>query len=194
MDSKILLPYQRQFIEGYEKHKFSIWNASRQIGKSFAVALLALMKAIEAPKSTVLIVSASERQAKELIEKVKLHLEFVKNLGKILDVDFFEDVKTQTQIIKFPNRSRIISVPSNPDTVRGFTADLLILDEFAFVQHDKELWRAVFPMITRKKEAKLVITSTPFGKSNIGDVLYLRKQEIIKNHTGINKKQLYMMQ
>ena len=167
MDSKILLPYQRQFIEGYEEHKFSIWNASRQIGKSFAVALLALMKAIETPKSTILIVSASERQAKELVEKVKLHLEFVKHLGKALNVDFFEDVKTQTQIIKFPNQSRIISVPSNPDTVRGFTADLLILDEFAFVQHDKELWRAVFPMITRKKEAKLVITSTPFGKSNM---------------------------
>lgn len=167
MDSKILLPYQKQFIEGYQKHKFSIWNASRQIGKSFAIALLALMKALETPKSTVLVVSASERQSKELIEKVKMHLEFTKALGKQMKVDFFEDVKTLTQIITFPNKSRIISVPSNPDTVRGFTSDLLILDEFAFVQQDKELWKAVFPMITRKREAKLVITSTPKGKSNM---------------------------
>lgn len=163
----VLLPYQREFVKGVKEHKFSIWNASRQIGKSFAVSLLAVDRALEKPRSTIMVVSASERQAVELLTKVKLHVEFLKRLGKKLNVDVFEDVKTNVHRVEFPNGSRIISVPANPDTVRGFTSDLLILDEFAFVQQDEELWKAVFPMITRKKDSKLVITSTPKGKSNM---------------------------
>ena len=163
----VLLPYQREFVKGVKEHKFSIWNASRQIGKSFAVSLLAVDRALEKPRSTIMVVSASERQAVELLTKVKLHVEVLKRLGKKLNVDVFEDVKTNVHRVEFPNGSRIISVPANPDTVRGFTSDLLILDEFAFVQQDEELWKAVFPMITRKKDSKLVITSTPKGKSNM---------------------------
>jgi len=163
----VLLPYQKSFINGVKGKKYGIWNASRQIGKSFTVSLLAEIYALQKKRATVMVVSASERQAVELLEKVKLHTEFLRRIGEKFNVEFFEDVKTNVHKIIFPNGSRILSVPANPDTVRGFTSDLLILDEFAFVRQDEELWKAVFPMITRKKEAKLVITSTPKGKSNM---------------------------
>jgi len=173
----ILLPFQKTFYGGVKSHKYSIWLASRQIGKSFTVSFVALDTCLERPGATVIVVSASERQAVELLNKVKLHIRAFKELGKALKVSFFEDVKTNVHRVELPNGSRILSVPANPDTVRGFSADLLILDEFAFVQHDEELWKAVFPMITRKKEARLAITSTPKGKNNMFYKLWTEAQK-----------------
>jgi len=161
MRGKILLPYQRRFLKNARKHKYAIWNAARQIGKSFTISYDATDTAISKPKSTIIVVSASERQAVELLNKVKHHVEFFAQIEKrIAKTQFFEDVETNVHKVVFPNGSRIISVPANPDTVRGFTADLLILDEFAFVKHDRELWAAVFPMITRRPDARVVITSS----------------------------------
>jgi phage FluMu gp28-like protein len=158
---KILLPYQRRFLKNARKHKYAIWNAGRQIGKSFTISYDATDTAISKPKSTIIVVSASERQAVELLNKVKQHVELFAQVEKhIAKTQFFEDVDTNVHKVVFPNGSRIISVPANPDTVRGFTADLLILDEFAFVKHDRELWAAVFPMITRRPDARVVITSS----------------------------------
>ncbi|MEO2083419.1 MAG: terminase large subunit [Desulfurobacteriaceae bacterium] len=174
---KVLLPYQKRFAKNALEKKFSIWNASRQIGKSFVVAFLALLKALSTPRSLVVVVSASERQAVELLGKVKLHVEFLTRIGEQVNVSFFEDVKTNVHRVELPNGSRILSVPANPDTVRGFSATLVILDEFAFVQQDEELWKAVFPMITRRKEARLVITSTPKGKSNMFYKLFVEAEK-----------------
>ncbi len=169
----VLLPFQKEFYRGVKTHKYAIWLASRQIGKSFTVSFIALDTCLERDGSTVIVVSASERQAVELLNKVKLHV----RAFKTLKLEFFEDVKTNVHRVELPNGSRILSVPANPDTVRGFSSDLLILDEFAFVQHDEELWKAVFPMITRKKDSKLAITSTPKGKNNMFYKLWTEAQK-----------------
>jgi len=174
---KILLPFQKEFYSGVKSHKYAIWLASRQIGKSFCVSFIALDISLEKAGATTVVVSASERQAVELLSKVKLHVRAFKELGRALNVSFFEDVRTNVHKVEFPNGSRIFSVPANPDTVRGFSADLLILDEFAFVQHDDELWKAVFPMITRRKQSKLAITSTPKGKNNMFYKLWTEAQK-----------------
>lgn len=174
----ILLPFQKEFYSGVKTHKYSIWLASRQIGKSFTISFIALDTCLEKTGATVIVVSASERQAVELLNKVRLHVSAFKELGRALKkVSFFEDIKTNVHRVELPNGSRILSVPANPDTVRGFSSDLLILDEFAFVQHDNELWKAVFPMITRRRHSKLAITSTPKGKNNMFYKLWTEAQK-----------------
>ncbi len=175
----VLLPFQKEFYSGVKTHKYAIWLASRQIGKSFTVSFIAIDTCLEKDGSTVIVVSASERQAVELLNKVKLHV----RAFKALKLEFFEDVKTNVHRVELPNGSRILSVPANPDTVRGFSSDLLILDEFAFVQHDEELWKAVFPMITRRKSSKLAITSTPKGKNNMFYKLWTEAQKDPLWHT-----------
>ncbi len=49
----------------------SLWNCSRQAGKSTTAAILSLHMALYVSKSLSLVVSRTERQSKEIIQRVK---------------------------------------------------------------------------------------------------------------------------
>jgi hypothetical protein len=131
---------------------------SRQCGKSSTAALKATHRAVYHPGSLVLVVSPSQRQSNELFRKVSL---LVRRLGDVL-ADPPELVEDNKLSLMMANGSRIVSLPDNPDTVRGFSAvNLLIEDEAAFVRDDLNV--AVRPMLATTR-GQLVLMSTPFGK------------------------------
>jgi phage FluMu gp28-like protein len=72
-----------------------------------------------------------------------------------------------SQEMKFVNGSWIKALPSNPDTISGYSANV-IWDEAA--KHDKarELWRNFYPSITNPLRGtyKVRIASTPMGREN----------------------------
>ena len=53
----------------------------------------------------------------------------------------------KTAEIEFPGGSRIIAIPANPNTARGYSANLT-LDEFAFHEQPDAIWRAIYPSIS----------------------------------------------
>ena len=64
--------------------------------------------------------------------------------------------------LELPNGSRIVGLPGNEATVRGFSAvSLLLVDEAARVSD--ELYMAIRPMLAVSGGA-LWLMSTPFGK------------------------------
>ena len=65
--------------------------------------------------------------------------------------------------INLPNGSRIVGLPANPDTARGWSANI-ILDEFALHRNSREIWSAMFPTVTRGYKIRMI--STFKGKSN----------------------------
>ncbi len=158
----ILLPYQRRALEGIRDHKYSVLLWCRQAGKSFVLAYWAIQRCIELNNHKVVVISPSERQSKEFMDKVRLHISAIKNLK----IDFFEDVQANILEARFPNGSKIIALPSKPETVRGFSGDV-IMDEASHFDRGHEVYQAVFPTITRKKEYKLIAISTPRSKKDI---------------------------
>ena len=71
--------------------------------------------------------------------------------------------------IRWKNGSRLTALPAKPETVRGYSANV-ILTEFAFHEDTHELWRAIYPTITnplRGGPKKLRIVSTPNGRGNM---------------------------
>jgi phage FluMu gp28-like protein len=153
----LLLPYQQRFVGNRER--FKIWVAARQVGKSTAVAYEAVSLAGKKPLTTVLLVSASQRQSHELLAKVRQWMRYLK-------IGLEEELSSRESRgeICLDNHSRIISLPANPDTIRGFSGHIF-LDEFSFHRDSERIWAAVLPMITRGY--KLRITSTPLGKQNM---------------------------
>lgn len=164
--SPILLAYQARMLKKIEQYKYSIFLFSRQTGKSFAVALWALMRALEIPHHLIAIISPTERQSKELMEKVKRHVEFLKVVGAEYGEKFFEDTNVSVLEIRLRNQSRILGLPANPDGVRGLTGDV-ILEEAAFFKDGYKVYRAIFPSITRNKNLKLVVISSANTKSDL---------------------------
>lgn len=148
------IPDEWQIQAMQSTSKCILLNCCRQSGKSTTTAIIALHTAIFKPGSLVLLVSPSLRQSRELFVKVT---KFLKELSQKPKLD--EDNKLS---ITLANRSRVVSLPSSPETIRGFSAvDLLIEDEAAFCEDD--LYRSVRPMLA-VSNGQLILMSTPYGK------------------------------
>lgn len=160
-----LYPYQRRWVQ--DDARFKIGMFARQCGKTFTSTLeLALdMVRAEAQGKRVrwVILSRGERQAREAMnEGVKLHLRAMQAGFQAYEVDF--DASIRALEVELPGGSKVTALPANPDTARGFSANVL-LDEFAFHQDSRAIWRALFPVIS-KPGLKLRVISTPNGKGN----------------------------
>jgi len=162
----LLLPYQREFV--MDESRFKIWNASRQIGKSFAAACEAVRDCYMHPGAMWVILSAGERQALEFMEKCK---QWVRAFELAVQSEEIErdgpEAVLKSAEIRLGNGSRIIALPANADTARGYSANL-ILDEFAFHKDSTVIWRAIYPSITNplKRKLKVRVMSTPNGQAN----------------------------
>jgi hypothetical protein len=126
---------------------------SRQSGKSTITALLALWTAIHEP-GLILLFSPSQRQSSELFRKVLDHLRALRDPP---------EVQMQSALkLEFSNGSRIVSLPANEDTVRGFSgARVVIIDEASRVPDS--LMAAVRPILATSN-GRLIALSTPAGR------------------------------
>jgi phage FluMu gp28-like protein len=156
-----LLPYQQRWVE--DKSRFKLVNKARQTGFSFAVSLEVLLDALER-KTLWVLLSKGERQSRELMDKVQMHAKAASYALDVIEADFKVGKDSYKQLeLNLPNGSRIIALPANPDTARGFSGNV-VLDEFAFHADSKAIWAALYPTITRGY--KLRIISTPNGVGN----------------------------
>lgn len=128
-------------------------NASRQSGKSTTVALLTVHTAVYQPGSLCLMLSPSLRQSGELFKRA---LTFYRDLDRPVPAD------SETALtLSLQNGSRIISLPGQEGTVRGYSGvRLLAIDEASRVSTD--LAMAVRPMLA-VSAGRMVAMSTPFG-------------------------------
>lgn len=180
-DKPILYPYQRNWIN--DKSRFKIALKARQIGFSTVMALEGLLEAIE-EKRTILFVSASERQSLELIDKVKTWIRILEltNLTENRSIKLIQgtDKKTECEIM---GGGRVISLPSNPKTVRGYTGSVY-LDEFAFQERSEEIISATLPTIL-KGGMNLRIASTPAGEKGQFYEFWKKDNNFSKHKTDI---------
>lgn len=158
-----LLPYQKRLVENDARFTWTNW--SRQIGKSTACSLRRVIRGMARKRNQILL-SAGERQSRELMLKVKQHVEAFKIGFEFSELNMFEGTSFKQLEIGIPSlRMRFIGLPANPNTARGFTGDVL-LDEFSLHNHDRDIWASVFPTVLRGA-GELDICSTPKGRANM---------------------------
>lgn len=170
-------PYQQQWLA--DDSRFKVGMFARQTGKSFTNAAEivqdCIKSEIEGRRTRWVILSRGERQAKELMnENIKpmlrafwqLYTALKGNPPEIEEDVFWSDqyqINFRSLECELPGGSKITALPANPDTARGFSANVL-LDEFAFHAQSKAIWGALYPVIS--KGWKIRVVSTPNGKSN----------------------------
>ncbi|UCG15463.1 MAG: hypothetical protein JSV19_09210 [Phycisphaerales bacterium] len=157
-----LLPYQRRDVESNARFRWCCW--SRQTGKSFTKSLRRILRGLKRRRTQVFL-SAGERQSRELMEKARQHCQALKMAVDYHDRSFFAGTSFKQLEIRLPNSVRIIGLPANPQTARGFTGDVL-LDEFAMHVDDRQIWAAMFPTLLRG-DGELDVASTPKGLDNV---------------------------
>ena len=132
--------------------------SGRQVGKSFVISLKAAQYAVHNKNKTILVIASVERQAYLLFEKI---LAYLSNYHKWA-IKKGKDRPTKHKI-ELTNGCKIYCLPTGLSGygIRGFTVDLLIADEAAFIP--EEVWTAVTPMLATTK-GSIVLLSTPHGK------------------------------
>ncbi|MCO5083072.1 MAG: terminase family protein [Rhizobiaceae bacterium] len=162
----ILYPYQARWFK--DRRRFKLGKFARQTGKTFTTTLETVDDSFEhvvkQARTRWVILSRGERQAKEAMDEgVKLHAKAYGVPFEYTEPEFdIGAVKYKALEVEFPHGSRITALPANPDTARGFSANVF-LDEFAFHKDSGAIWKALFPVISAGW--KLRVTSTPNGKS-----------------------------
>lgn len=143
-------PIQSQLLDTQDP--LILLNCSRQWGKTTVIAAKALHFALFHPHTTTLVAAPSERQSLILLRRLRAFLQTLAiKPAPIPNVPLS---------LRLPNGSEIIALPACADTIRGFTAHLLIFDEAARVPDS--LYHALSPA-RATTNGPLWLLSTPNG-------------------------------
>jgi phage FluMu gp28-like protein len=148
-------PYQQRLLN--DKSKRIVACMGRQTGKTTTIAAKAIHHAYTNPNTTTLIISPSLRQSMIMFEKIQNQI----NQNPILTKSITRQTHTQ---IKLTNKSQIIALPCSENLLRGYTAQLTICDEAAFMP-ETTITQIIFPMLSTTNGTATFL-STPWGKDH----------------------------
>jgi len=134
-------------------------NTGRQVGKTTIFSIKAAEYMIHHPKARIVVVSLTEDQAKLIIVMI---LDYLEKNHKMKIVTKGKNKKTSKRIW-LKNGANVISRPvgNTGDAVRGFTGDVLIVDEAS--RMPEMMWKAAKPTLLTTG-GQIWMCSTPFGK------------------------------
>ncbi len=170
LDSQIKLPavlqmrpYQQRWIDDDTRFKCAVKSA--RIGYSFATAYRRVEMSMRVPGRTTTVLSASKAQSVEFVETAAKLCQLMGGTAQMIADEDFVDALGRIEAIQskitFPNGSRIIALPANPRTARGYPGDA-VLDEFAHHEDSYAIFAAVFRQVALGNS--LEVLSTPNGE------------------------------
>ena len=152
-------PFQRKLVESFHNNRFTICKLPRQSGKSVTVTAYLIHQAIFRDNINIAILANKRETSYELMAKLQTSYE---NLPKWLQQGILAWNKGSVEL---ENGSRITASSTSSSAVRGFSYNIVMLDEFAFVPTNiaDEFFSSVYPTISSGKSTKVIIVSTPNG-------------------------------
>lgn len=159
-----LYDWQKRWLD--DDSRFRVMLKSRAVGGSFIIALESFLHSLIFDNHLTLLISFSMRQSLELFRKVKDYIKSFEGVAiRHEDMNYrFSALVSETKTsVEFPNGSRIVSLPNNPDGVRGYRANHVYIDEAAMFKNDFEIKTAILPTLVAR-EGRLSLISTPKGR------------------------------
>ena len=139
----------------------SITLKARQIGWSTLVAAYTFWKAFFHDDWHAMFLSKGEREAIQLLSKSIYGHRRLPQWMK----DRNPRLEEAQQRMSFENGSQILSLPSANNPARGYTGNLVVVDEFAFLTNPEEAWASIEPVADIG--GQLILLSTANGAGNL---------------------------
>tara|TARA_Y100000310_G_scaffold95467_1_gene93288 strand:- start:1937 stop:3499 length:1563 start_codon:yes stop_codon:yes gene_type:complete len=171
-DKLKLYPYQDMIINDQKKRV--IVSAANQIGKSITLCCKALHFALTNPGKTVLLVSKTLPQSKDLLREMRRLLnssnfnwkEQVGDAENKTELYFTHTKKEKGKKPKNLDQSRIVCVPAT-EAALGYAADLLLLDELAFYDEGRYFFYQIAQPRTYTTKGQIIVFSNPNGQQGV---------------------------
>ena len=138
----------------------------RQTGKTTIATLYILWYALFHKSKTIAVLANKASQAEEILLRIKnAYIKLPLWLQQGL-------VKWNNGEITMENETKIFTGASSSSSVRGKSIDLLLVDEFAFIDDNmaEKFMQSVFPTQAAKKDAMMILISTPKGMNHFYNI------------------------
>jgi Terminase large subunit, T4likevirus-type, N-terminal/Terminase RNaseH-like domain len=152
--------YQRRLIKNIHENRRCITTMARQSGKSTAVIGYLLWYILFNKYKLVMLLANKAPTAREILGKAQLAFSM---LPKFLQQGVVEWNKGS---IVLENGCRALAEATSSDSIRGFTSNVLILDEAAHIEQWEEFSKSTLPTIAAGLTTKVVMISTPNGMNH----------------------------
>jgi hypothetical protein len=159
---------QRDGLRHWQENRYSLTLKARQIGWSTLVAAYVLWVALTGSDREVILISRTEREAIDLLRKVKYAYN---NLPDWLRSRAPKNTADHQQQMRFTNGSSIVSMPSQSNPARGSSAFLIVVDEWAFLDNAEEAWASIEPVAD--VGGRIIGLSTANGAGNFFHQLWV---------------------
>ena len=176
-----LYPKQEEMLKFFKDEKRCICLSARQSSKTTTYTIFLLWCTIFFPEKKAMILANKSATAIEIVGRIQLGYEYLPRWlkPKVL-------IWNKGQIL-FSNKSEIRGWASSSDAARGFSAQIVCLDEFAFLQKNvaDRLFTSIYPVVSTAKDSKIIIVSTPNGTvDNLYYDLWQQANSKTKNEEG----------
>lgn len=162
-----LHPYQKNILEMYKDNRFSLLMSSRQASKTIMSSIFVLWTAIFKEDQRIFLATHSEKSAKFILNIIKSAYEKIPDWIR-------PSFEYDSDSLKLENGSFIEVKSLTKNDIRGYNANLLVMDELAFFPEEitSEFWAYAYPIIKSSNISKIIIASTPKQKSGLFYELY----------------------
>jgi hypothetical protein len=152
-----LYDYQKEMLQSMAENRFNIIATARQAGKSTVTCAFVMWYIIFHAEKTVALLANKGETAREILGRIQLAYQ---HLPKWLQQGVKEWNKGSMEL---ENNSRVLAAATSSDNIRGYSINLLFIDEAAFIENWDSFFTSVYPTISSGKESKIVLVSTPNG-------------------------------
>lgn len=157
-----LWPAQVDLLSDIIAERLLLILKARQLGISWLVCSYVLWLCLFRPGRLVLIFSIGQDEADEMLRRVKvMYWRLAPTIRDALPALRKENLEE----MEWANGSRVHSLPSRKTAGSGYTASLIVLDEFAKNERAIELYTAVKPTIDGG--GKMIVLSSAQGTGNL---------------------------
>ena len=130
-----LAPFQEIILKAWFNRNYCMNVIGRGGSKTFLAALYCVLKSIFEPNTKILIIGPTFRTARNLFAEMEKII--ISKAGKLLLQCFTEKASKRTEVFEWNiNGGSVKAIPLNGDKIRGFRANVLILDEFLLFGKD----------------------------------------------------------
>ena len=132
-----------------------VLRSGRQCGKSTIISIKAAEEALNKPNQLILIAACVLDQAELIFRKAREYIE-ARYKNQIVG-------RVTLHFLELKNGSKILcrAIGDTGEGIRGYTANIIIIDEAAFV--NERVWSAITPIIS-VSHGKMILLSTPHGR------------------------------
>lgn len=168
---------QKELYKAYHesKNKVLVWLASRRLGKSHTLCVIAIEICLKKPNSVVKYVAPQTKMVRTIIRPL------LRDILKDCPPELRPEYKTQEQLYRFPNGSEIQLAGTdnqNAENVRGGGAELCLVDEAGFCDDLDYIIKSILLPTTTTTRGKIILSSTPPRKPGHEFEDYIKKSEI----------------